>query len=201
MEETKKRVKLLLRYHKRSTELISKNESTNSRSDEYDNFVLTNRDYLKTQLSLCEPAVQKVLRYLMVLIKYCTEHYIISLHCRYSNNYLYKVTATGEGKRVNLKPTIGHEKLNVAVNEVCKTHFRECSITTCVNQISSLHIDVIQEWRDRALECQKSRRNVIKEMMIQKTLCRKFIQMVTGAGLSSILIDYPNYVIPEEILV
>ena len=60
--ETKKRVKLLLRYHKRSAELISKNESTNSRSDEYDNFVLTNRDYLKTQLSLCEPAVQKVLR-------------------------------------------------------------------------------------------------------------------------------------------
>ena len=62
IEETKKRVNLLLRYHRRSAELISDNDRTATRSEEYDNFVLTNRDYLKTQLSLCEQAVQKVLR-------------------------------------------------------------------------------------------------------------------------------------------
>ena len=63
IEETTKRVNLLLRYHKKSLELISENNDSNTRSHEYDNFVLTNRDYLKTQLNLCELAVQKILRY------------------------------------------------------------------------------------------------------------------------------------------
>jgi len=167
IEETKKRVNLLLRYHRRSAELISENDRTATRSEEYDNFVLTNRDYLKTQLSLCEQAVQKVLRY--------------------SNNYLYKVTAIGEGKRVEIQPTIGQEKLNLAVTEVCDLHSKECSNSLCVEDVAGLHIDVIQEWRDRALESQKSRRIVIQEMMLRRTLCRQFIQMVTGAGLSCIL--------------
>ena len=60
-DETKKRANLLLRYHKKSSELIATAECS-TRSDEYDDFVLTNRDYLKTQLCLCELAVQKVLR-------------------------------------------------------------------------------------------------------------------------------------------
>ena len=50
-----------MRYHKKSSELIATAECS-TRSDEYDDFVLTNRDYLKTQLCLCELAVQKVLR-------------------------------------------------------------------------------------------------------------------------------------------
>ena len=62
-EETKKRALLLLRYHKRAGDLISSHTESHARSDSYDNFVLTNRDYLKNQLCLCEPAVQKILRY------------------------------------------------------------------------------------------------------------------------------------------
>ena len=73
IDETKKRANLLLRYHKKSSELIASAECS-TRSNEYDDFVLTNRDYLKTQLCLCELAVQKILR------SYKTVHYIYSCH-------------------------------------------------------------------------------------------------------------------------
>ena len=59
--EIKKRAGLLLRYHKKAKELIeaSSPDINVKRSKEFDQFVLTNRDYLKSQLRLCEPAVQK----------------------------------------------------------------------------------------------------------------------------------------------
>ena len=43
---------------------------------------------------------------------------------------------------------------------------------------------LVQEWRDRALESQRSRRAVILEMA--GAGCRALVQLVTGAGLSCI---------------
>merc|ERR1719508_188194 len=79
-DEIVKRAKLLLRYHKRAKELITalnielQGRPGSKRSKEFEDFIVTNRDYLKTQLRLCEPAVQRILLY--------------------SNNFLYKASAT-----------------------------------------------------------------------------------------------------------
>ena len=45
---------------------------------------------------------------------------------------------------------------------------------------------LVQEWRDRALESQRSRRAVILEMAGAGAGCRALVQLVTGAGLSCI---------------
>ena len=166
-EEARKRAQLLLRYHKKAEELISSHDTRMTRSDEYDNFVLTNRDYLKTQLSLCEMAVQKILKY--------------------SNNYLYKVTASGDGRRVALNPTLGQQKLSVATSDIVRQHREECSDKRCVEGVDRLETETVQEWRDQAMAGQGARRKVIQEMVTRGLACTSFIQMVTGAGQSSIV--------------
>jgi len=119
IEEIKKRASLLLRYHRKATELIEAGPPENScrRSKEFESFVLTNRDYLKSQLCLCEPAVQKVLRY--------------------SNNFLYKPREE-DGRRISVKQTIGAEKLQIPVEKIGLKHNQECTSGECENKVKSM---------------------------------------------------------------
>ena len=63
-EEVVKRARLLLRYNKKAREL-----GGSGRNEQFDTFVLTHRDYLKTQLRLCELAVQRILISFVVQIR------------------------------------------------------------------------------------------------------------------------------------
>ena len=111
------------------------------RSDEFDDFVLTNRTYLKTQLSLCEMAVQRILKY--------------------SNNYLYKVTASGDGRRVALSPTKGQQRLSIAAVDIVREHRLECADKRCLEGVERLDTETVQEWRDRAGEGQVSQYSLL----------------------------------------
>ena len=155
-----------MRYHKQAGELIAAGCEANTRSNEYDNFVLTNRDYLKNQLSLCEMAVQKILKY--------------------SNNYLYKVTASGDGKRVCLQPTQGKQKSEVSIEDIAAIHVKDCQINKCIEAVKKLENESIRNWRKLSQENQKSRKTVINELIETNNFCKYFIQIVTGAGLSCI---------------
>ena len=169
--EVKKRANLLLRYHKKAKELMEagsqETKSSGKRSKEYDHFVLTNRDYLKSQLKLCEQAVQKVLGY--------------------SNNFLYK--SKGDvGKRITIKPTTGSEKLNIAIFDIVPVHNGQCRDPNCKKQVATIIEQDLRNWREKSQSGQTSRHSIIKEMVERSSwqLCDQFIQMVTGAGISCI---------------
>lgn len=166
--EVKKRANLLLRYHKKSKELMH-NGSTNSgtRSKEFDHFILTNRDYLKSQLRLCEQAVQKVLGY--------------------SNNFLYKNKGE-EGKRLAVKPTVGSTKLTISLGDIVPIHEEECNDPNCKTQLKDIPEKDIASWRERSTSGQTCRNLVIQEMVERCSgqLCRQLIQVVTGAGITCI---------------
>ena len=169
--EVTKRANLLLRYHKKAKELMSagSSEAKSSciRSKEFDHFVLTNRDYLKSQLRLCEQAVQKVLGY--------------------SNNFLYK-NKVEEGKRITVKQTVGAEKLNIAPDDIVMVHDEQCRDTNCKREMGTISEQDIQNWRKKSQSGQSSRNSVIREMVDRSSgqLCRQLIQVVTGAGISCI---------------
>lgn len=169
--EVKKRAYLLLRYHKKAKELMGaateETKLSGVRSKEFDHFVLTNRDYLKSQLRLCEQAVQKVLGY--------------------SNNFLYKNKGK-EGKRISIKPTAGSEKLSTALDAIVPSHEEQCRDLNCKRQAGTIPEQDLRNWREKSQSGQNSRKLVIQEMVgrFSGQLCRQFIQVVTGAGISSI---------------
>ena len=167
--EVKKRANLLLRYHKKAKELMDpgtqESNSSLKRSKEYDHFVLTNRDYLKSQLRLCELAVQKVLGY--------------------SNNFLYKQNRT-EGKRLTIKPTIGAEKSSINVEDIPESHEEVCKDVSCTAQARAIPCPDLVRLRDKAREGQADRKAAIEELLERWSVCGCFIQLVTGAGISLI---------------
>jgi len=169
--EVKKRANLLLRYHKKAKELMEagaqESKTSRKRSKDYDHFVLTNRDYLKSQLRLCELAVQKVLGY--------------------SNNFLYKQKGN-EGKRLTTKPTIGSEKLNIMVEAIPYNHEEQCKDMNCLNQARGIPEFDLRTWREKSQSGQIGRNSAIQEMVQRGSwqLCEQFIQLVTGAGVSCI---------------
>lgn len=169
--EVKKRANLLLRYHKKAKELMDSGaqelKTSRKRSKEYDHFVLTNRDYLKSQLRLCELAVQKVLGY--------------------SNNFLYKHTGP-EGKRLTTKPTIGAEKSSIRIEDILKQHEGQCKDLTCKKQAMAMLETDLTSWREKSLTGQLGRQAVIQDLARRFSclLCENLIQLVTGAGISCI---------------
>jgi len=169
--EIKKRANLLLRYHKKAKELMNaaaeEGKSSKIRSKEFDHFILTNRDYLKSQLRLCEQAVQKVLGY--------------------SNNFLYK-NKVEDGKRLAVKPTVGSEKLSIAPEEIIAVHNDKCRDVNCKAHLATLTNQDIVTWRHKSQTGQTSRKFVLRELVdtFSGQLCKDFMQLVTGAGSSCI---------------
>jgi hypothetical protein len=165
-QELGKRAGLLLRYHSRAQELVAGAGPAGGRSDQFQEFVLTNRDYLKSQLRLCEPAVQRVLLY--------------------SNNFLYKARRTGGGRR--LEPDTAGSRQVVAVpgGSVLVQHEAACACGAGAR----LERGKVEAWRTRATGPggQAARRAVVEEMWRAAggRLCPALGQLVTGAGLSAI---------------
>lgn len=164
-EEVAKRGRLLLRYYRKAEELVQggRTEGAATRSAEFEEFVLTNRDYLKSQLRLCEPAVQRILLY--------------------SNNFLYKAPAGG-GRRVEAETTGGRQVARVEAGRVLEEHATSCTCGTG----AALEQEQVVRWRAVAGGGQAARRAVVEEMWREAggRTCRQLVQLVTGAGLSAI---------------
>ena len=164
-QEVAKRARLLLRYYRKAEELVQggRTEGGAARTAEFQEFVLTNRDYLKSQLRLCEPAVQRILLY--------------------SNNFLYKAPA-GRGRRVETQTTGTRQVARVEASRVLEEHSTSC---TCGSG-EALEQEQVEGWRARAGGGQAARRVVVEEMWRAAggRLCRHLVQLVTGAGLSAI---------------
>ena len=102
---------------------------------------------------------------------------------RYSNNFLYKVTACQAGRRLALKPTAG---LMRAAGESVEEDGAGCGERGCGAAVARLEPGQAADWRERAGGGQAARRAVITELAGRAGLCPQFIQLVTGAGLSCI---------------
>lgn len=157
--EIVKRANLLVRYHRRAEELM-KGEAGNKDREE---FVLTHRDYLKSQLRLCEPAVQRILLY--------------------SNNFLYK-SSPGRKQRVTPQTLGSRQVETVAASQVLEQHSATCRCDTG----TGLEQVQVEEWRDKAQTGQAGRRQVVEEMWrcLGDTLCKGLVHLITGAGMSAI---------------
>ena len=163
-EETSKRAALLLRYHRKAEELVQEEGRPGARSQEFEEFVLTNRDYLKSQLRLCEPAVQRILLY--------------------SNNFLYKTTLQGRGQRVEVQTAGSVQVAGVEGGQVLGQHSSSCGCGSG----AGLEQGRVEEWRTQAVRGQAARRQVVREMWEKERgrLCPLLVQLVTGGGLSAI---------------
>ncbi|XP_021349054.1 uncharacterized protein LOC110447589 isoform X2 [Mizuhopecten yessoensis] len=138
------------------------------RSKAFEDFVLTQRTHLKTDLKLCERAVQKVLLY--------------------SNNFLHKKLVT-EKSLCRAKPVNGMARKGLLqpFDTISQTR---CCVDNCV-MMAITHKKLLQDWRDRANKGQSEHRRVIAEMLTPsagaRTNCYTFITLVTGASRSTIV--------------
>ena len=71
--------------------------------------------------------------------------YLPVSHCRYSNNYLYKVTSSGEGKRLSLQPTAGQQKLSEPVAGLVAKHREDCRAPACRGLVTSPDPELVQD--------------------------------------------------------
>ncbi|XP_013419750.1 uncharacterized protein LOC106180336 isoform X2 [Lingula anatina] len=134
------------------------------RSKNFEEFVLSNRRFLKEELKFCERATQRVLIY--------------------SNNFLHKRLKTDEtGNRLeknNLKTNTQLPLINIS--DLPK---ERCCMFSCVS-IALTHPKLLEQWRERAQSGQMEARRVIAEMLTPsggyRTNCYKFIQLVTGCS-------------------
>ncbi|XP_071449418.1 uncharacterized protein [Hetaerina americana] len=136
----------------------------NRHSKMFEEFVLSNRKFLREQLKLCERASQKVLLY--------------------SNNFLHKELKSMKNQRVERKSSKYAKMKPIA---------ELASISCCKDQCGQQAItqpDMLETWRLSAQEGQREARRVIAEMLTpssgSKSNCYRFISSVTGCSFTTI---------------
>ncbi|XP_033732458.1 mucin-22-like [Pecten maximus] len=138
------------------------------RSKAFEEFVLSQRTYLKNDIKLCERAVQKVLMY--------------------SNNFLHKKLVT-EKSLCRAKPVNGMARKGLLQPFDTLPQTR-CCVDNCV-MMAITHKKLLQDWRNRSNKGQSEHRRVIAEMLTPsagaRTNCYTFITMVTGSSRSTIV--------------
>lgn len=132
------------------------------RSQQYENYVLMQRQLLRVKYNLCESLTQRILGY--------------------SNNFLHKRLLT-EQNRTRLK---GATKELTPVTMLWK---KKCCRDQCV-AMSRTHINLLVKWRQLAESGQRGLQQSVAELLTPtagaKTNCYKFISLVTGSSPATI---------------
>ncbi|XP_022093989.1 plectin-like [Acanthaster planci] len=137
------------------------------RSKEFEEFVLTNRQYLRNQLKFCERACQRILSY--------------------SNNFLHKKLKTEPERRERIERTKGKMALGL-LKDITELSDIKCCEAEC-SLMAQSHAVLLKTWRERANSGQAEARKVLAEMLTPSgkvSNCANFITLVTGCSLSTI---------------
>ncbi|XP_041098855.1 uncharacterized protein LOC121309755 isoform X2 [Polyodon spathula] len=138
------------------------------KSQEFADFVLTNRKVLREELKLCERATQRILGY--------------------SNNFLHKRLKTDPQGRERVQRTKGKSALGL-LKPILDLSKDRCCMDNCVVMAHSYGC-LLQLWRERAQTGQAEARRVLAEMLTPsgggRCNCYRFIMWVTGCSQSTI---------------
>ncbi|MGH0136982.1 UNVERIFIED_CONTAM: hypothetical protein FKN15_062620 [Acipenser sinensis] len=138
------------------------------KSQEFADFVLTNRKVLREELKLCERAIQRILGY--------------------SNNFLHKRLKTDPQGRERVQRTKGKSALGL-LKPILDLSKERCCMDNCVVMAHS-YGRLLQLWRERAQTGQAEARRVLAEMLTPsgggRCNCYRFIMWVTGCSQSTI---------------
>ncbi|XP_074654869.1 uncharacterized protein LOC141908648 [Tubulanus polymorphus] len=142
--------------------------SGRKKTDEYANFVVTNRRIIRDGLDICEKACQRILLY--------------------SNNFLHKklVTEQSSSRLEKIHGTEQQGQKLISLDEIPK---QRCCGGNCT-RMAITHVELLKEWRERAQRNQHDARVVLAEMLTPAAGCQfncyEFIRMVTGCSSSTI---------------